>query len=171
MARLVRPLWSATWMFVVVALVTLGYTSFMFEYARSRSVGPQLTITFDPDPGIAMRCDPGTCPQTDPAPEWTVMGQMRVQEKNGLGGTIEAISLYSRDATVYIPRSASREEIAEENKFAGPRVRLKSSVRGASAPTKRSRFRSSTRTGLVTAIRAALSTCTSSSPMGRAIRR
>ena len=124
MARLVRPLWSATWMFVVVALVTLGYTSFMFEYARSRAVGPQFTITFDPDPGIAMRCDPGTCPQTDPAPEWTVMGQMRVQEKNGLGGTIEAISLYSRDATVYIPRNTSREEIAEENKFAGPRVRL-----------------------------------------------
>ncbi len=126
-ARLARPKWDAAGMLGVVALASMAYAGLMFEYARSRAVPAQVTVTFEPDAGTAVRCDSGACPQVDPPLQWTVQGNVRVQETSGLGGTVDAISLSSYEEVRGRPPTYTREEavrLRELSKFSGPNVRL-----------------------------------------------
>ena len=122
-ARLARPQWSVTAMFTVVVVAAAAYSGLMFEYARSRAVGASLTVTFDPNPATAVRCDPVACPQADPPLQWMVQGRVRVRETNGIGAIVDAISLVSYE-TPDGRRTVTKEQAVEMNEFAGPRVRL-----------------------------------------------
>jgi uncharacterized membrane protein YeaQ/YmgE (transglycosylase-associated protein family) len=126
-ARLASPTWNSIRMLGVVALATLAYGGFMFDYARSRAVPARLSVTLEPDPGSAVSCERGGCPESDPPFQWTVQGNVQLQETSGLGATVDAIALGSQEE----PRRRSRplrmltrEEALEDNKFSGPNVRF-----------------------------------------------
>lgn len=125
-ASVTRPHWRGTPMLGVIIVASVVYASFMFEYARGRAIGAGLTITFDPDPGVPVRCETAACPQADPPLEWMVQGTLRVQETNGMGATVNAISMYSSDMSAYSPgpRKVTRAEAIERSRFDGPRVRF-----------------------------------------------
>src|SRR5205823_14992398 len=61
-ARLVRPRLSIAAMLMIVALSTIVYGSCTFQFARSNAVPAQLSVAFEPDPGIAVSCNATTCP-------------------------------------------------------------------------------------------------------------
>ncbi len=125
MAKLSRPMWGAIQMSGVVALASLGYGGLLYQYARSHSLPPGFTISFEPDPGVAVRCDGGaTCPKANPPLEWSVEGSLRVQVSTGLGATVKSISLNSYEMTAYGPRRPTREEVAADGRFAGPDINL-----------------------------------------------
>lgn len=126
-ARLASPTWSSTRMLGVVALATLAYGGFMFDYSRSRAVPARLTVTLEPDTGTAVSCDRGGCPESDPPFQWTVQGNVRLQETSGLGATVDAIALGSQEEPRHRSqpfRTVTREEALEDNRFSGPNVRF-----------------------------------------------
>jgi len=123
-ARRAYPKWSTTRMLALVVLSATAYGGFMFGYARSRAVPAQVSITFEPDPGVAVSCDPAACPTADPPFEWTVRGNLRLQETSGLGGTVDAIALASYEERPRRPGTITTQDAQEDNKFAGPNVRL-----------------------------------------------
>jgi hypothetical protein len=109
----------------VIGLASVGYGGFLYEYARSHARPAGFTISFEPDPGVAVTCDgDATCPQANPPLEWSVEGSLRAQVSNGLGATVKAISLNSYEMTTYGPRRVTREEAVADNRFAGPDINL-----------------------------------------------
>ena len=122
--RLLFPRWSSTRMFAAILLGAVGYGCSMFAYARSRTIPARLTLTFEPDPAIAVACDPRTCPAADPPLEWTVQGHLRLRETAGLGGRVNAITLESHEQLPRRPGTTSLQETRELNRFSGPKVRL-----------------------------------------------
>jgi hypothetical protein len=93
-ARLVRPQWTVLQMFGVVAVVTVGYGAFIFNWGRNNATAANVTIAFEPDPVRATPCD-STCPPANPPLQWTVRGRLRVEETAGLGGSVDAIEMTS----------------------------------------------------------------------------
>jgi hypothetical protein len=71
-------------------------------------------------------CGTVACPRADPPLDWMVQGTMRVQETNGMGATVNSISIYSFDRSTYspVPRRMTRAEAIERSRFDGPRVRF-----------------------------------------------
>ena len=59
MAKVSRPMWGAIQMLGLIALVSLGYGGLLYQYARSHALPSGFTISFEPDPGVAVRCDGG----------------------------------------------------------------------------------------------------------------
>ena len=125
-ASLVRPQWRGRPMLVVIVLAAVVWAAVIFEYARGRAVGAGLAVTFDPDPGVPVSCATVSCPRADPPLEWMLQGTMRVQETNGMGATVNSISIYSSDRSSYspVPRRMTRAEAIERSRFDGPRVRF-----------------------------------------------
>ena len=96
MARLSRPMWRAMQMLAMIALASVGYGGLLYQYARTHALPAGFTISFEPDPGDAVRCGAGaTCPEASPPLEWSVEGSIRVTASNGLGATVDSISLAS----------------------------------------------------------------------------
>jgi len=125
MARLANPKSHALHMVAAIALASVGYGGLLYGYARSHALPTSFTVTFEPDPGVAMRCDTGAaCPQANPPFEWSVEAMLRVAATNGRGATLDKISLSSSEKRPFGSRKPTREEIAEENRFDGPTIRL-----------------------------------------------
>jgi hypothetical protein len=124
MAKVARPSWRVQ-MFGVIGLASAAYGGFLYEYARSHARPAGFTVSFEPDPGVAVRCGDGAaCPQADPPLEWSVEGSLRVEVSTGLGAAVESISLNSYEMTSYGPRRITREEAVADNRFAGPDINL-----------------------------------------------
>ena len=123
-ARLVRPPISIAAILGVVALSTIVYGSFTFQFARSNAVPARLSVSFEPDPGIAVSCNSTTCPDDDPPLQWIVEGHLQVQETAGLGGTVEGIEISSSPKPLGRPHTFTAAEAAEQKKFASPNIHL-----------------------------------------------
>ena len=102
-AKISRPMWGAIQMLGVIALASVGYGGLLYQYARSHARPAGFTISFEPDPGVAVRCGGGgaACPQANPPLEWSVEGSLRVQVSTGPGATVKSISLHSYEMTAY----------------------------------------------------------------------
>ncbi len=114
-ARLARPQWTATQMFMLVAVLTIGYAAVMVNWGRGNAIPAHVTVAFEPDPVDATPCYSAACPPAEPPLQWTVQGSLRVQETAGLGGTVDAI-----EVTSYRRR---RGRNAASDKSPGPNVR------------------------------------------------
>jgi hypothetical protein len=94
-ARLTRPRWTATQMGLLVALLTIGYGTFMVNAGRNNATPAHLTVSLAPDPVTAMPCDAAACPPAAPPLQWMAQGSLRLQETERLGGTVDAIEVTS----------------------------------------------------------------------------
>jgi hypothetical protein len=94
-ARLARPQWTVAQMFMLVAALMLSYAAFIVNWGRNNATPARITLTFAPDPAMAIPCEPATCPPASPPPQWMVQGTLRLQESAGLGGTVDAIEMTS----------------------------------------------------------------------------
>jgi uncharacterized membrane protein YeaQ/YmgE (transglycosylase-associated protein family) len=123
--RLAARDWSFPGMFAFVALVSIVYGGAMFQYSRVRAVPAQLTVSIDPNPLDAVRCD-RDCNATDPPLQWTIQGRLRVKETSGLGGTVDYIELTSNTESTGLvkPQPYSKERAAEANRWRGPTITL-----------------------------------------------
>ena len=123
-AKLVRPAWHAQ-MLGVIALASVTYGALLYGYAKSHALPSSFHVSFEPDPGVAVRCDAGAaCPEANPPLEWSVEGSLSVKVTRGGGVTVDAISLNSYDQSALRSRTFTREQIIEANRFDGPAIKL-----------------------------------------------
>jgi len=124
-ARLARPDWKPSAMFLIVGLVTLGYGGALFQYSRINSLPPSITASIDPATVEAAPCSPDTCTATDPPSQWYVTGRLRMKTSR-LGATIDRIEIISNTDPQgpVTPRPYTKEAAAEAARWRGPFVML-----------------------------------------------
>ena len=124
-SRVSRPKWRAAQMLGVIALASVGYGGLLYRSSKSHALPAGLTVSVEPNPGVAVRCDAGaTCPPANPPLEWSVEGAIRVELARGIGATVRSISLNLYQMTVYRSRRPTDEEVAADTRFAGPNIDL-----------------------------------------------
>jgi uncharacterized membrane protein YeaQ/YmgE (transglycosylase-associated protein family) len=93
--RLVRPLWTAAPMSLTVIGIALVYGALILNWGRGNAREARVIAEIEPEPVIALPCDATLCAPADPPMQWTIQGDLRLQETAGLGGTVNEISITS----------------------------------------------------------------------------
>jgi hypothetical protein len=93
--RLARPQWTVTQMSLAAVGIALVYGALMLNYGRGHARPAVVVAAVDPEPATAVPCDATLCAPADPPMQWTIQGNLRVQETAGLGGTVDEISITS----------------------------------------------------------------------------
>jgi hypothetical protein len=124
-ARLVRPDWKPSAMFLIVGLVTLGYGGALFQYSRINALPASVTASMEPATVEAIPCSPDTCTATDPPSQWYVTGRLRMKTSR-LSATIDRIEITSNTDPQgpVTPRPYTKEAAAEAARWRGPYVML-----------------------------------------------
>jgi hypothetical protein len=93
--RLARSKWTAAQMAMAVLSIALVYGALIFNWGRGHARPAEVIAAVDPEPATAVPCDAALCAAADPPLQWTIQGNLRVQETAGLGGTVDEISITS----------------------------------------------------------------------------
>lgn len=125
-ARVASREWGFTGMFAFLVLVASVYGGLMFHYSQAHALPAKIIMSTEPGEPTPVGCTPGACTRTDPASNWLVAAQLRIEETSGLGVTIDSIEITSNvDSTGREPRRRyTKEDAQEAQRWIGPLVTL-----------------------------------------------